>query len=101
MGAPAQRIAAGADTLLSWAILALAAHGAAYGTFLPRDGLHGYFGWYEPFVGALSLLALAYLGVAAWRVARSRRRPRQVAEPVALDLRRRVVSLACGGLMLL
>jgi hypothetical protein len=86
------------ESLLSWAILALAAHGAAYRTFLPRDGVHGYFGWYEPLLGVLSLGAIAYLAVVACRVACSRRRPRVLGAPGPLELRRRVVSLACGGL---
>jgi hypothetical protein len=90
-----------AETLLSWAILALAAHGAAYRTFLPRDGVHGYFGWYEPAVGALSLLAIAALAVLAGRVLCSRRRPRGLEAPAPLELRRRVVSLVCGGLIVL
>jgi hypothetical protein len=94
-------VRARADTLLSWAVLALAAHGAAYRTFLPRDGMHGYLGWYEPIIGILSLLALAYLAVVAWRVVRSRQRPRVHEAAGPLDARRRIVSLASGGLTLL
>lgn len=50
--------------LLPVAICALAAHAVAYGSFLPQDGLHGYFGWYEPLVAALSIGSLALLAVA-------------------------------------
>jgi hypothetical protein len=44
--------------LLPAAVCALGAHALLYGTFRPGDGLHGYFGWYEP---ALALAALASL----------------------------------------
>jgi hypothetical protein len=44
--------------LLSAAVCALGAHALLYGTFRPGDGLHGYFGWYEP---ALALAAFASL----------------------------------------
>jgi hypothetical protein len=50
------------------ALCALAAHALVYGTFTPADGMHGYFGWYEPLVGVLSIAAvvllLAFLGTA-------------------------------------
>jgi len=44
--------------LLSAAACALGAHALLYGTFRPGDGLHGYFGWYEP---ALAVAAFASL----------------------------------------
>jgi hypothetical protein len=44
--------------LLTAAVCALGAHALLYGTFSPGDGLHGYFGWYEP---ALALAAFASL----------------------------------------
>ena len=44
--------------LVSAAVCALGAHALLYGTFRPGDGMHGYFGWYEP---ALALAALATL----------------------------------------
>jgi hypothetical protein len=44
--------------LLTAAVCALGAHALLYGTFRPGDGLHGYFGWYEP---ALAIAALASL----------------------------------------
>jgi hypothetical protein len=44
--------------LLSAAVCALGAHALLYGTFHPGDGLHGYFGWYEPAVALASLAAL-------------------------------------------
>jgi hypothetical protein len=34
-----------------------------YGSLLPSDGAHGYFGWYEPLVGGLSGAAVVALGV--------------------------------------
>ena len=40
------------------AVCALGAHALLYGTFRPGDGLHAYFGWYEP---ALAVVALAAL----------------------------------------
>jgi hypothetical protein len=44
--------------LVSAAVCALGAHALLYGTFRPGDGMHGYFGWYEP---ALALAALTTL----------------------------------------
>jgi hypothetical protein len=43
------------------ALCALAAHALLYGTLWPTDGAHGYFGWYEPLVAALSIAALVGL----------------------------------------
>jgi len=48
--------------LLPAAVCALATHALLYGTLNPADGLHGYFGWYEPAVAALSIASL--LGLA-------------------------------------
>jgi hypothetical protein len=44
-------------------ICALATHAVVYRTFWPSDGVHGYFGWYEPLSGALSAVALLALGL--------------------------------------
>jgi len=44
--------------LLIAAVCALGGHALLYGTFRPRDGVHGYFGWYEPALAVVSLLAL-------------------------------------------
>lgn len=44
--------------LLFAAVCALGAHALLYGTFLPGDGLHGYFGWYEPALAVVLLAAL-------------------------------------------
>ncbi|HEY1366612.1 MAG TPA: hypothetical protein VGF23_05840 [Gaiellaceae bacterium] len=43
------------------ALCALAAHALVYGSLWPTDGAHGYFGWYEPVVAALSIAALLAL----------------------------------------
>jgi len=55
--------------LLSAAICALGAHALLYGSFRPADGMHGYFGWYEP---ALAIAAIA--AVVVIRPARLRTR---------------------------
>jgi hypothetical protein len=47
------------------ALCALAAHALLYGTFRPADGLHGYFGWYEPAV-ALACVAAAVVARPVW-----------------------------------
>jgi len=47
--------------LLPAAVCALGAHALLYGTFRPGDGLHGYFGWYEPALAVASLAALVLL----------------------------------------
>src|SRR5207237_10624904 len=39
-------------------VCALGAHALLYGTFRPGDGLHGYFGWYEPGLAIASLAAV-------------------------------------------
>jgi hypothetical protein len=49
--------------LLPAAVCALAGHAVAYGTFWPSGPAHGYFGWYEPLLGGISLACL--LGLAA------------------------------------
>jgi len=47
--------------LLPVAVCALGAHAILYGTFRPGDGLHGYFGWYEPGLALVSLAAVLLL----------------------------------------
>jgi hypothetical protein len=47
------------------ALCALGAHALLYGTFRPTDGLHAYFGWYEPGV-ALAGIAVALLARPVW-----------------------------------
>jgi hypothetical protein len=57
------------------ALCALSAHATLYRSVFPEDGVHGYFGWYEPLVAALSaasLLAVVIAAVAALRGHRSR-----------------------------
>jgi hypothetical protein len=53
-----------------------------YGTLWPADGAHGYFGWYEPVLAALSmgaLLGLVGFLLAAWL---ARRLERELLLPV-------------------
>jgi hypothetical protein len=60
-------------------LCALSAHAAAYRSFWPSDGVHGYFGWYEPLVAILSgaavvvVIAFLLLGLHARGAAPSRR----------------------------
>ena len=51
--------------LVPAALCALGAHALLYGTFRPNDGLHAYFGWYEPGV-ALAGIAVALLARPVW-----------------------------------
>jgi hypothetical protein len=69
--------------LLPAAVCALGAHALLYRTFRPGDGVHGYFGWYEPLLAGASLVALLL-------VRPSRLRTRQ---PIA-DTTRRVSTAA-------
>ncbi len=39
-------------------VCALTAHAVAYGSLVPQDGVHRYFGWYAPLVATLSGAAL-------------------------------------------
>ena len=55
--------------LLPAAVCALGAHALLYGTFRPGDGLHGYFGWYEPALAVASFAALLLLRP-AWLLTR-------------------------------
>jgi hypothetical protein len=86
------------------AVCAFATHALVYGTLWPADGAHGYFGWYEPLVAALSLASLAALVglVLAAAVARRLGRPlvapaAAAPRPLAEDVRR----LALGSLAFL
>jgi len=60
--------------VLATAVCALATHALMYRTLWPSDAVHGYLGWYEPLVGALSLASLIGL-VALVAVAPATRRP--------------------------
>jgi len=53
--------------LIPAAVCALGAHALLYGTFRPGDGLHAYFGWYEPALAVVSLAALLVLRPACLR----------------------------------
>jgi hypothetical protein len=57
-----RRITVSLKRLPAVAVCALATHALVYRTFWPADGLHGYFGWYEPVVALASLVSLAGLG---------------------------------------
>jgi hypothetical protein len=73
-----RRAAAAAGGTLAVLLCSLAAHAAAYRSFWPEDGVHGYFGWYEPIVGVLSggaaatVVCLFALGLRARTAAASR-----------------------------
>ncbi len=91
-------------TLPAAVLCALAAHAAVYRSFWPSDGVHGYFGWYEPAVGAASLASV--IGLIAFllfaRLARSCGRSLRVTPALApVPLARRVRSLAASAVVLL
>jgi hypothetical protein len=54
--------------LIPAAVCALGAHALLYGTVRPGDGLHGYFGWYEPGLAVLALAALVFARPSRLRV---------------------------------
>jgi len=74
------------------AVCALATHGLVYRSLWPSDGAHGYFAWYEPLVGGLSLASLLAVGGLVLVAARGRRLP---------PLRLRARSLAYTSLAFL
>jgi hypothetical protein len=49
--------------LFAAAVCALGTHAFVYGTFLPADGAHGYFAWYESAIALLSLASLVALSL--------------------------------------
>ncbi len=90
------------------ALCALVAHAVLYRSVWPRDGAHGYLGWYALVIGALSVAALVFLplALAAGALAETDR-PRWVS--ALLPERRaggatreiaRLASLAAGFLVL-
>jgi hypothetical protein len=79
-----RRVCAAGRRLGSVAICALAAHAAVYGAWRPDDGVHGYFGWYEPLVLGLALAAAAVLAAALALAVLSRWRPALGRAPAAL-----------------
>jgi hypothetical protein len=81
-----------AVVLLPAAVCALATHALVYRSLWPSDGAHGYFAWYEPLVGGLSLASLLGVGGLVALVARGRRLPQ-------LTIRAR--ALACTSLAFL
>jgi hypothetical protein len=87
------------------AVCALATHALVYRTLWPADGVHGYFGWYEPavavvslgsFVGLLCFVAVAW---AARRCGRPLRAAARVDSPDAFPATAR--SLGASSLVLL
>jgi hypothetical protein len=94
--------------VLPVALIALAGHLALYRTFLPGDGAHAYFAWYEPIVAGLSVGAVAMLALlllaAATGDARLRRRVAPVLLPAArqrLPFGIRATRLALAGVAFL
>jgi hypothetical protein len=83
------------------AACAFVAHAALYRTLWPADGRHGYFGWYEPLVAALSgaalVLVVGFLAVAG--VARALGRPLRVGSGPVAPRAPRLVSSAVGFLL--
>jgi hypothetical protein len=59
------RVARRGWLLLPGALCALAAHAVAYRSFFPAGQTHRYLDWYEPALGALSLVALGLLACLA------------------------------------
>ena len=99
--------ARGTAALLRWLLAsmtcALLGHAAVYRSLVPGDGVHGYFGWYVPLLGAAatgSLLVLVLGGLCAeGRAARALR----VVLPARSTRHRAsaVGGLAAGGLLVL
>jgi len=92
-----ERVRGRLGRLLPAAVVALATHALVYRSFWPADGVHGYFGWYEPAVAAASLAALLGLAGALVAATTCRRSGRPVPwlrarTPVPLGLRTRRVS---------
>jgi hypothetical protein len=86
------------------AVGALATHAVVYRSFWPADGVHGYFGWYEPAVAAASLAAVVGLAGALVVAVGARRAGRRVpwlrvSETVPLGLLTR--RYASGSLLFL
>jgi hypothetical protein len=79
------------------AVCALAAHVAAYRTLWPKDGMHGYLGWYEPLVAGLSLAAVAGLLVLLAFVLVARRHGRRFHLP-GTPISHRPLSARIGGM---
>ena len=85
-------------------VCALAGHVVLFGgSLVPADGRHGYFGWYEPFVGALSFVSLlslvALMIVSAGGGDRVRRRVARWVAP--LDSSSRMVLVDRGVVLVL
>lgn len=59
---PAKGAVRGLRHVLPMLLCALGGHLALYRTLRPSTGGHAYFGWYEPLVAGLSVVALAVLG---------------------------------------
>jgi hypothetical protein len=79
MLAPMQvRLRTAASRLPAAAVGALATHALVYRSFWPSDGMHGYFGWYEPAVGVASLAALVGSVLALVVVMAARRAGRSI-----------------------
>jgi hypothetical protein len=68
-----------AVVVLPAAVCALATHGLVYRSLWPSNAAHGYFAWYEPLVGGLSVASLLAVAGLAWAAAAVVRDPRALA----------------------
>jgi hypothetical protein len=100
MLAPMQvRLRTAASRLPAAVVGALATHALVYRSFWPSDGMHGYFGWYEPAVGIASLVALVGSVLALVVVVAARRAGRPIPSirtrrSIPLSVRARSASVA-------
>jgi hypothetical protein len=89
---------------LAVVLCALAAHAAAYGSFLPHDAVHGYVGMYETIVGGLSAVALGLVAatLGALLIGKGDRLQRLIGLPTRrVSFVRSVVVIAASALAVL
>jgi hypothetical protein len=95
MGRPVRRTLTVVQRGLGAALCGLAAHGALYRSLVPTEGAHGYFGWYEQVIAALSVVAV--LAVALVVASGLVGRPRLPVEFVGALVRRPGASPRIAG----
>ena len=98
------RVAQLARAMVGVLVCALVAHFFAYRSLVPGDGPHGYLGWYELLVCALSGAAVVLVGVTVGRALlgrRDRRLRRLQARSEKVSRRGWLVSLPAASLALL